>query len=382
MLFFLICLTLIALPLFGKETFVLGNEVGDGLLVSPRHVKEGPDKNIYVYDLKEGCIKVYSPSGTFLRKIGSKGEGPGNIKRIDGLNFGFTADNRLYFTQYFGGHRWITFLNLNGKFQHLLTPKIKEKMFGVENSVSLTDGGFLIEFSFWGKAEKKSQYYLHSDPRCIFHISSKGDIISKIKEANYFSRISYYATGGDLEIPFTPIFKWCQYKDDTIIFTDGSERNLKILNYKGELVNEIKTSLPDPVVVRKKDLDEWRERVKNLYNENSRDIAWYKKYGKVIENYKKSIYSKKPYIEDLFVTPEGNILITGSLDSKKEKDFWLLDEKGKTQLKIILNVYKLKIFKSFVFLNKIEDDGNNLLYCVKRDGSEKQDLIRVEKEFK
>ena len=84
----------------------------------------------------------------------------------------------------------------------------------------------------------------------------------------------------------------------------------------------------------------------------------------------------------MFVTPEGNILITGSLDSKKEKDFWLLDEKGKTKLKIILNVFKLKISKNFVFLNKIDDEGNDLLYCFKRDRNEKQDLLRVEKEFK
>jgi hypothetical protein len=72
---------------FGDEEIIIGREDGDGLLVYPQQVGEGPDANIYVYDLADAFIKVFSPEGKFLRKIGGKGQEPGEIQRPDGNIF-------------------------------------------------------------------------------------------------------------------------------------------------------------------------------------------------------------------------------------------------------------------------------------------------------
>ncbi len=58
---------------FGDEEIIIGRDEGDSMLIYPQQVEEGPDGNIYVYDLADAFIKVYSPEGKFLRKIGGKG---------------------------------------------------------------------------------------------------------------------------------------------------------------------------------------------------------------------------------------------------------------------------------------------------------------------
>ena len=62
-------------PSFGQEHFILGNEEGVGFLVYPRQIEEGPDGNIYAFDSSDSLIKVYSPEGKYLRKIGDTGQG-------------------------------------------------------------------------------------------------------------------------------------------------------------------------------------------------------------------------------------------------------------------------------------------------------------------
>lgn len=75
---------------WGNEPIIIGREEGDGMLIHPIQIEEGPDGNIYVYDMADAYIKVYSPEGKFLKKIAGKGQGPGEIQRIDDVSFGFT----------------------------------------------------------------------------------------------------------------------------------------------------------------------------------------------------------------------------------------------------------------------------------------------------
>ena len=95
---------------FGQDTMSIGKIGEEGELVYPSQAEEGPDGNIYVYDAVDAFIKVYSPEGKFLRKMGGEGQGPGEIKRADGVRFGFTLDGLLYFTEFINGHRWITLM--------------------------------------------------------------------------------------------------------------------------------------------------------------------------------------------------------------------------------------------------------------------------------
>jgi len=126
---------------------------------------------------------VYSPDGKYLRKIGGEGQGLSEIQRAGGVSFGFTTDDKLFFTQFIGGHRWITIMELSGELHKTLKLEITE-VFGIIEAHSLKGGGFLAEFAFWGCFDFYS-LLLNYNPMacCISNITVKKDIQS-IKDSH------------------------------------------------------------------------------------------------------------------------------------------------------------------------------------------------------
>ena len=57
---------------FAQKYQILGQDEGDGELISPRQIKEGPDGNFYIYDSQDAYIKVFSSDGKFLIVESSK----------------------------------------------------------------------------------------------------------------------------------------------------------------------------------------------------------------------------------------------------------------------------------------------------------------------
>ena len=358
----------------GQDQTIIGKEDGDGFLIYPRHIQEGPDGNIYVFDWGDSFIKVYSPEGKYLRRIGGEGQGPGEVQRADGANFGFTPDKKLYFTEYIRGHRWITFMELSGEFIKVLTPKINE-LFGIGESVSLEDGSFLMEFSFNSSPEMKKDYFLYKDPQSLLRIAPEGEIASEIIRREYFTMISSIGDGATSGLPFTPVFQWVPFNDGTVLFTDGLNTRFKVYDYQGKLVREIATDLPPPEKVTSRDLNAWRKLREEYMMVRNPD--WYNRFGRVIEKYKKSLYDK-PNLDEFTLTPEGNILVAGPTDYEDtEGDFWLLDETGKTLAHIEAPVGGLRISRHFIFFYTSDEDMNIYIHCAKRKGSEKNDFLRV-----
>lgn len=369
-----ILFSLLVLDSSAEDHFTIGKEDGNGFLAYPRHIQEGPDGNIYVFDWSDYYIKVYSPEGKYLRRIGGQGQGPGEVQRADGANFGFTPDGDLYFTEFIRGHRWITFMDLSGEFIKVLSPEIKET-FGISDSYPLEDGGFLVQFSYMSAPEMRKDYFLYKSPRFLARIDSQGKLVSDIIRTEYFTSISSIGDGGDSSLPYSPGFQWIPYKNETVIFADGMSSNFKVLDYEGNLIREIVTDLPEPDKVNSKDLDAWRTRRKELFMD--RNPAWWQRFGSVIEKYKKSLY-KKPNLNTISRTFEGNILVSGPTHyGEPEGDFWLLDDNGKILAQMRLAGFDVSIAENFVFFYSQDEEENILVHCVKRKGSEKEDFLRI-----
>ena len=365
-------------PCRAKEYFVLGEPEGDGEILSPSEVKEGPDGNIYVYDQKFAFIKVFSPQGNFIRKMGGKGQGPGEIQRADGVSFNFTHDDKmLYFTEFFEGHRWITFMELSGKLHHVIKLKMN-KIYGILTSVPLPDGNFLAEISFSDPPEAKKDYYLYRYPLALVNINSQGEIVSEILRTNHVRYISIISNGGTLGIPHVPSFIWALLKNNSIIFTEGLSDIFKIYDITGKLTGEIKTPVPTPQPVTAADLDNWRQDIKSRII----DKSWFNRFGKVIYKYKESIHRKKPNIGSVSLTPNNNLLIIGVRDPGKHLiPYWLIDMKGNTvkTVEIADPINYLTISTHFIFAWYTDDDDNPLVLCIKRKGTEAEGLTRVDK---
>lgn len=360
----------------GEDHFIIGKVDGDGFLAYPRHVQEGPDGNIYVFDWGDFYIKVYSPEGKYLRRIGGRGEGPGEVQRADGANFGFTPDGNLYFSEYIRGHRWITFMELSGEFIKVLSPEIKQT-FGISGSFPLRDGSFLVQFSFMSAPEMKKDYFLYKSPRLLARIDSQGKVVSEIIRTDYFSSISSIGDGGDSWLPYYPVFLWAPFRNDTVVFTDGMSRKFKVYDYQGKLIREIETELPRPDKVTSRDLNAWRTRRKELIAE--RNPSWWQRFGRVVDKYKKSLYDK-PNVTGVSVTPDGNLVAAGPVHYEEtEREYWLLDENGKILAQMRLAGAGIRITENFIFFSTLDEDENDLVHCVKRKGSEKEDFLGIKK---
>ncbi|MDY0231811.1 MAG: hypothetical protein RBR88_04940 [Candidatus Saccharicenans sp.] len=370
-----IVLTFSLAGLKAQDIITLGKPGTEGELVYPRQAQEGPDGNIYVYDQSDAFIKVYLPEGSFLRKIGGKGQGPGEIQRPDGVTFGFTTDGKLFLTEYFGGHPWITVLTLDGGLDQVIKPQIDE-FFGVARVISLAGGNFLVEFSFLGQPEKEKDYFYYPSPRELALIDSQGKRLSRLKKTEHITRISYVHDGGDSPIPFTPVFLWCLYDEKFVLFSEGLDTKIQVLDFEGKLIREIETSLPQPEKVTSQDLARWRKQHREMIQ--SINPGWWSRFGSVIDKYKKSIYSHKPTIWDITRTPQGRFLIASSVDSNRpQRDYWLVDRDGKELVKINTSVWIMNISPNFILIGEVAEDGTTSIKALKRQGKEEDDLLKL-----
>ncbi len=278
----------------------------------------------------------------------------------------------LYFTEFFGGHRWITVMKLSGELLKTINMEIPE-VFGVLESHPLGDGSFLLELAYSFIPESKGDYFFYLTPHELVRIDSEGQIISRIKKTANITRISYSDDGADAPVPFTPVFSWIPFVQNRVLFSDGLSKKWRVYDYYGKLVAEIEAPLPEPAKVTKKDLDEWREGWKGIVNKD-----WYRRFGTVVDKYNKSIYDIRPNLGSLSLTPDGNILAAGAAEYGDEHvNYWLLDRKGETLARGQTYAVSLHISPDFVFFQMRDEEDNRQLFALKRKGSEAQDLKRI-----
>jgi hypothetical protein len=273
------------------------------------------------------------------------------------------------------GHPWITVLKLSGELDQVIKPQINE-LFGVARAVSLEGGNFLVEFSFLSQPKKEKDYFYYPSPKELALIDSQGQIISRLKKAEHITRISYVEDGADTGIPFTPMFLWCLYDEKSVLFSEGLNTKLQVLDFEGKLLREIETSLPAPEKVTSSDLTQWRNRHREMMQ--ARDPGWWARFGTVIEKYKKSIYSHKPAIWEIGRTPQGRFLIGSLVDSDRpQRGYWLLGRDGKELVKINTSAWILSLAPDFILIGEVAEDGTASIKALKRQGKEEADLLKL-----
>ena len=362
-----------------QEVIILGAPGQGGELGIPGGILEGPDGNIYVYDESDAFIKVFSPKGQFLRKMAGEGQGPGEIQRRDSVSIGFTADKKLFFTEFFRGHRWITYLQLNGELDKVLKIDLPGS-FGIPDAVALPDGGFLAEFHVLGEPVKQKDYFLYKSPIKLSRLDAEGKIAAEIRKAEHLTRISYRPDGADSPVPYVPSFAWCLDKENTVLFSDGQGIAIEVYDLGGKRLPDLQTQLPEPEKVRGKDLDRWREERKQGSIE--RNPGWWHQFGSVVEKYTQSIYKFKPLVSGLAATQEGSILVSGSYDYEdSSREYWLLDRSGKIVAQLRASAGRIVLSERFVFVVTSDAEGNIRVSCLQRTGSDKDDFLKSARAF-
>lgn len=375
---FSVIMGIVALGLYAgaDDPVVIGaGAEGDGKLLVPVRIQEGPDGNIYAFDSMDAYIKVYSPDGKYLRRLGGKGQGPGEIQRVDGMFFDFTPAGELFFTEFFQGHNWITLMKPDGNLIKVIKPDLN-KYYGISRAAALPDGRFVLELNFIAEPEKEKDYFLQRFPREILVLDREGKIQSTILKRNHITRISYMDSGADSPIPFTPNFIWCVLEGKRLLFSEGLGPELEVYGLDGQRIETLETGLPEARKVTKKDLDEWKKKRKEA--SASRDPGWYNRFGSVIEKYKNSIYKEQPGFQGFESTPSGNIVVYGGRDyDASEIEHWLIGADGRLLGSLKSDILGVVIARHFVFFARLDEDYNITAYALKRSGSEEEDFARL-----
>jgi len=227
-------------PMYGEEVFILEEELSIGVAEGKkeymfseiRDITVDEDERIYVSDQIESHVKVFNKNGEYLRTIGRKGQGPGELNYPTYISI--THQNELMVN---AGNRSLSFFTLDGA--HV-------------SSLSLAK-------IFTGRADinSKGNIIIHSykrvPPNTIYELKM------------YDSTLNFILTYGSCSIPsgtiresypFRPFFWWQIANNDNIVFGYPKTYEIQILNSEGKVIKRILREY-DPVEVTQEEKEEY-----------------------------------------------------------------------------------------------------------------------------
>jgi hypothetical protein len=210
-------------PIFGEDIFCLEEELSIGAKEGPNEymflrvidIDADDDGNIYVLDHKESHIKVFDKKGQYLRTIGQRGQGPGELGSA--YFFSLTAQRHLIVEDVRG--RRLVFFTLEGEFIKNLTTA-RNFVFGSKiDSKKCFYGITPIE-------NENSHYELRKfDPNLevVHTVTAAPSVLTQQKTYRVYS----------------PIIAFDLDNDDNIIFSYPEAYEINICDPTGNLVRKI-----------------------------------------------------------------------------------------------------------------------------------------------
>jgi len=294
---------------------------------------------------------------------------------VDGATFGFTPDGRLYFTEIFGGHRWLTLLGLDGTLVGTIRPQL-QVTFGVEGAVALPDGRFLVQIAYDATTEAEGDVYLYRMPQTLAVMDDQGVIGPEIVRTEHIQMISTSPNGGTTKLPYLPSFSWAFTPNGQIVWSDGLSPQLQVFDLDGRALEPLVTPLPPAVEVTRDDLKLWQQRREEMMMD--RNPSWWQRFGRAVLSYNKALYPR-PVIWNLDLTPAGNLLVTGRPAPDSELvPYWLLGGEGELLRECRVPIWNLGISENYLLYFTRHEDGFLLLNALARDPDEAAALVQLE----
>ncbi len=187
------------------------------------------EENIYAMDQGETQAKVFDKNGIFLRSIGSKGEGPGELIRPNKIFI--KGDNQLVIEDFI---RNLTFYSLDGKY---IKTQSTAKVFPIEILVDSTGRIFAIT-------------NINEPDRSGKEVKLYDENLNYIKTI-----VSILKPKPDPQIlkPFQPEINWAILQNNSIIISFEEDYELQVFNAQGELSKKIIKEY-EPVKITEEDV--------------------------------------------------------------------------------------------------------------------------------
>jgi len=305
-------------PMYGEDIFSMDEDLSIGVAEGKKeyvffhlsYLAVDNQENIYAMDQGEKHVNVYDKKGNFLRTIGRKGEGPGELQSPDDI-FIIKTDN-LVIEDFI---RNISYFSTTGKFIRSLSTA---KIFPI--GVLLNSQGNILTVTNINEPNKWGKEISLYDENLNYLIT----IISIPKPK----------PNPQILEPFQPKINWTLYEDENIIVSYKEEYELQIFNFKGELVKKI-IKVYEPIKITEEDVK--------------------LSVGRVSEGRKLVVPKYFPAIYSLTTDDEGRIFVHTYEKAGNGKYFNdVFDQEGRYTAKIPLKDH-LKIWKKGK-LYAIEED--------------------------
>lgn len=311
-------------PLFTlEEDLVLGEatESEEPVFLQVRDIAIDSEEHIYVLDNKAAQVKVFDKRGSFLRTIGKKGQGPGELNRP--TNIQISAQDEIII-QDISLSRF-TLYSLNGDFlKSISTAKLRigPSRFDSEGNIYGVAIGVDAENRLYEvKKFNTDQEYLYTLGSSPLPNDTEWDL--------FFYLIRYFLRDDDCVVTGYPV-----------------DYELNVFNPEGKLIRKIVKDY-DPVEItqeeRDKELNEipkrylkWRKLLKRKYH------AAYRAFG--------CDEKKWLYVETFERTEDG-----------KGYYYDIFDEEGKYINKLPLNIRLWRFEKGKLYTREEDEEGYHLV---------------------
>lgn len=225
-----------------KEDFSIGEGEQEEEMFSEMTAVEVDKKgNIYILDRKESMIKVFDSKGKYVRTIGKKGQGPGEVNQPVGIRI--TPNNELLVEDVF--NQRLAVFALDGKF---LKNVSTAKALGLAGIAVDSQGNIIGQqvVPSENKLIREVKKY-GSDLNPLFTIVSSDFPNILEGKINIFRFLIFYVVG----------------KENHIFYGNPEEYEIKIFNSEGKLVKKILKEW-DAVKVTKEDEEDILARIPDV----------------------------------------------------------------------------------------------------------------------
>ncbi len=342
-----------------KSTEIQDIVIGRNLVVD--------DSYNFFSDTSRYQIAKYNSNGQELFKIGQRGEGPGDIKRLGWFAIN-PKDSLLYVTELANGNKRISvFSPLNGKFVRLWPCKLQWEKWDAISQIQFDNQGNIYlqtEKSDWRPLKN---FTIGTVERVIIKFDIQGN---KIKEMYRLKSefMAQLAGKGNITIPYSNYLTW-GISGDRLFVREHYGQHIKILSLEGNLLEKISLPFPKKKITTE-DIDDWQKRVSgNPSIKQGIQEGWFD-----LKFWRKNLpFPKFKWVSGglLFFGPNGEIYSQKATGyGNKKKNIWAMISPSLN--KIIVHSFpgrhKLRYLKNnyFYFTTKNEE-GETILRILEKD---------------
>ena len=282
----------------GKADFKIDNKFGNRTewdMLFPRGIRSlvfKKDGSFFAVSSKNHCVYYFSKGGELLKKIGQKGEGPGDFYHPGKLSI---LDNKYLIIGEYATKGRISVFDLNGKFVKVLRVKARNCF-----DPTAVSSGKIVYWTL-GKTITKGKYDINTNYIIIKDINTGKE--KKIDVSFEHKRKKLKGQGMMSIHTFTSNIFLHRIGKNKILCSFSSDPDLYICSLKGNVIKSFKVAYK-----RKKVPDYVKNTVYKFYLKKTKNGFFNKvikrmwRNGTLIKDY-------YPYYRKITLDPESNILI-------------------------------------------------------------------------